>query len=310
MTTPKRLSVLEENLEMYQELNRALSLKLTEQKSELRLAHSHLEVTRNELLHEKLKNGQFKSYIAMFAFSFKQYNNAVIRSLKQCYEETGLEMRIPDPISDEYFRSDIDEEMDSINYPEENNMSLKSRHRNGSDMYNNDHDNSRLLNTIIEDDQSNNNNKGSPRRKSTRLSQNTEKMPFKRLSIRMYDNRDNIEKTVISDDDSVVPVKPSELKKARVDVVKCKTSNKDIAKYKGIKTAGVDEDNRNSDNDDDYSPTVDESDQSDSEIRSLADSEETNWETFPKRRSSRRAATPVESYREKSRQTKLRRGKN
>lgn len=86
---------LKNNLNAYKLLNRDLSKKVQEIKLFLNQQIQILEVTRNELMEERVNNAKYKHFIKTNITMCSQFFNSVINNLNECILTTDLEMSAP-----------------------------------------------------------------------------------------------------------------------------------------------------------------------------------------------------------------------
>lgn len=102
---------LKNNLDAYKQLNRDLSKKVQELKLYLNQQIQMLEVTRNELMEERVNNAKYKHFIKTNITMCSQFFSSVITNLNECIVTTDLEMSIPDAYDpDKYLGNEEGEE--------------------------------------------------------------------------------------------------------------------------------------------------------------------------------------------------------
>lgn len=90
------IMLMKNNLEAYKLLNRDLSKKVQELKLFLNQQNQILEVTRTELMEERINTAKFKHFIKTNITMCSQFFSNVISNLNECIVTTDLDMSIPE----------------------------------------------------------------------------------------------------------------------------------------------------------------------------------------------------------------------
>lgn len=94
MDNKQEIMHLKNNLDAYKLLNRDLSKKVQELKLYLNQQVQMVEVTRNELMEERVNNAKYKHFIKTNITMCSQFFSSVINNLNECIVTTDLEMSI------------------------------------------------------------------------------------------------------------------------------------------------------------------------------------------------------------------------
>ena len=88
---------LKNNLDVYKTINRDLTNKVQELKLYLNQQIQILEVTKKELMEERVNSAKYKHFIKTNITMCSQFYNNVINNLNECVVTTDLDISIPDP---------------------------------------------------------------------------------------------------------------------------------------------------------------------------------------------------------------------
>lgn len=103
MDNKHEITLLKNNLEAYKLLNRDLSKKVQELKLYLNQNNQILEVTRNELMQERVFNAKYKHFIKTNITMCSQFYSSVINNLNECIVTTDLDVSISESYDPDRF---------------------------------------------------------------------------------------------------------------------------------------------------------------------------------------------------------------
>lgn len=110
MDNTHEITQLKNNLEAYKLLNRDLSKKVQELKLYLNQNSQILEVTRNELMQERVNNAKFQHFIKTNITMCSQFYSSVINNLNECILTTNLDVSISETNDPDRFLSKTERE--------------------------------------------------------------------------------------------------------------------------------------------------------------------------------------------------------